>query len=299
MKKITNDLFKAIERQMYNRARDIDLAVFNSLFIDNDKEMVLQAISMYQNADGGFGHQLEIDNLNPYSTAVQTEEALKILKLVGYKSINEDEFLKEILNKAFKYLYDKSIRITNKWLLSEPSNDKFPCAKWYKYNEETKGLSNYNPTASIVGLTLYFCEPNMKFYKKALQLVDGIIKGFYMLENVNENDLNSFKVFIDCLKEKDLQFEGLNQLEEDIKNKALELNTSILEIFDGYTSNENIDELINNSLDSLIDELKPHGLWEVGYKWETEYPEEESAMLKHMGNITYKNLYLLKKFDRI
>jgi hypothetical protein len=74
---------------------------------------------------------------------------------------------------------------------------------------------------------------------------------------------------------------------------------NILEIFDGYTSNENIDELINNSLDSLIDELKPHGLWEVGYKWETEYPEEESAMLKHMGNITYKNLYLLKKFDRI
>ena len=53
-----------IEKEMYNKARDIDVAIYNALFSNMPLMFVSTALSGYQNKDGGFAHALEIDNYN-------------------------------------------------------------------------------------------------------------------------------------------------------------------------------------------------------------------------------------------
>jgi len=45
---------------------------------------VLTALSVYQNADGGFGHALETDSWNPNSVPIQTWVATEILREIGF-----------------------------------------------------------------------------------------------------------------------------------------------------------------------------------------------------------------------
>ena len=91
MKTISLEELKVYEKYIYNRARDIEIAKYNYHFNDGEREDVAMALSIYQNRDGGFGHGLEPDSLNPYSSPLQTAEALKILKHVGYDASNLDD----------------------------------------------------------------------------------------------------------------------------------------------------------------------------------------------------------------
>src|SRR5574344_1726458 len=101
MEKITKECLVDIERQMYNKARDIDVAVYNTLFsTDMPKDFVLDCLAMYQNRDGGFGNALEIDNYNPNSSVFQVYEALKIMYLVGFTKNDKEELFQSILKKT-------------------------------------------------------------------------------------------------------------------------------------------------------------------------------------------------------
>ena len=64
---LTKNELSDIENQMFNKARDIDVALFNYITGTMSNEFVGYALTMYQNRDGGFGHGLDNDNLNPNS----------------------------------------------------------------------------------------------------------------------------------------------------------------------------------------------------------------------------------------
>lgn len=64
MKTLTKEDILTIERQMYNKARDMDVAILNSLTEESSKEFVLDCLMMYMNRDGGFGNGLYIDSYN-------------------------------------------------------------------------------------------------------------------------------------------------------------------------------------------------------------------------------------------
>ena len=83
MEMISKEDLNVIQRQMYNKARDIDVAVFNGLFEEDSKELVLDCLMMYMNRDGGFAHGLHIDNYNTNSSVYQTYEAFRILEMIG------------------------------------------------------------------------------------------------------------------------------------------------------------------------------------------------------------------------
>ena len=52
---------------IYRNARPLDYARWRYLFEDGKREDVLRILAAYQNEDGGFGHGLEADCLNPDS----------------------------------------------------------------------------------------------------------------------------------------------------------------------------------------------------------------------------------------
>ena len=73
-------VFRRAEQFIYRNARPLDLARWQYLFENGNRENVLRALSMYQNDDGGFGHALEADCWNPESSPMQTWAATEILR---------------------------------------------------------------------------------------------------------------------------------------------------------------------------------------------------------------------------
>ena len=105
MKLITKQEMSNYESYLYKRGRDIEIAKYNYFFLEGERIDVAFALTIYQNRDGGFGHGLEPDSLNPYSSPLQTSEALKILKAVGYNDSNLDEVSENLVKRALHYIY--------------------------------------------------------------------------------------------------------------------------------------------------------------------------------------------------
>lgn len=63
MKLLLED-YEGIRRWMYRNARPLDLARWRFHFEGGGAAPVLEALSAYQNEDGGFGHALEADAWN-------------------------------------------------------------------------------------------------------------------------------------------------------------------------------------------------------------------------------------------
>lgn len=48
-----------VRQWMYRNARHVEVCLWNYLFENGTKEAVINALSFYQNKDGGFGNALE------------------------------------------------------------------------------------------------------------------------------------------------------------------------------------------------------------------------------------------------
>lgn len=66
------DILKKSKAFVYRNARPLDIARWNYLFENGDKQDVIKYLMAYQNPDGGFAHALESDCWNRQSTPVQT-----------------------------------------------------------------------------------------------------------------------------------------------------------------------------------------------------------------------------------
>ena len=74
------EAFEKARKFIYKNARPVDLARWQYHFENGSREAVLQALQVYQNEDGGYGHGLEPDHWNPNSTPIAVWEACRILR---------------------------------------------------------------------------------------------------------------------------------------------------------------------------------------------------------------------------
>lgn len=312
MKLIDKDTYKAIEKQMYNKARDIDCAMFNGMFGSMSKDFIIDCLLMFQNRDGGFGHQLESDNYNPDSTVYTTYEAFRLLFISGMdkSELTEDGLL--MVNKAFNYLYNRNSLVSNKWVPVTEKNNQFAHAERFSYNEDNIKNFGYYPTASLFGFTLLYSDPNKPYYNKALKGARHAISDFLEFDNFSKEELLSFSILIGILEENKIEIDDLDKasvrldklaldmIQSDSNKWDLSISVLPLDIYAYYKPKDNkLNELIELNLDYLIETIKPHGLWESNLKWNNDYPEQTTALLKGMGLVTINNLYVLKKYKRI
>lgn len=73
------EAFEKARKFIYRNARPLDLARWQYHFEGGRKENVIEALSAYQNEDGGFGHGLEADFWNPNSSPMATSAAAQYL----------------------------------------------------------------------------------------------------------------------------------------------------------------------------------------------------------------------------
>lgn len=136
---------------IYRNARPLDLYRWRYLFEGGSREDVLNALSAYQNADGGFGHALEPDCWNPHSAPMQTWVATRILEEVGLEDPRHP-----IVQGILRYLSSGQDFDGHTWANTLPSNADYPHAPWWA--PEAGSETAYNPTASLAGFALRFAE---------------------------------------------------------------------------------------------------------------------------------------------
>lgn len=154
MREQDREVFERARRFVYRNARPLDLARWKYHFENGSEQEVLAALSAYQNEDGGFGHGLEEDNMNPHSIPMQAWRATVALREL--EGLHKSE---AIVQKLLGYLARTSEFDGEKWSYVVASNNDFPHASWWTYShaswyqdtEKERFIRRYNPTASLAG----------------------------------------------------------------------------------------------------------------------------------------------------
>ncbi|MBD5131698.1 MAG: hypothetical protein HDT28_03780 [Clostridiales bacterium] len=156
---------------IYRNARPLDLALWRYAFEGGSRKDVIDILSYYQNADGGFGHAIEPDFWNTDSTPIGTWKAICILKEIV---INENDV---IVQKILRYLDSGKDYIDGKWFNTVKSNNDHPHAIWWECNDPV-GVPSDNPTISLVGFALRYAKKDSALYKRAHEIAVPLVKAF-------------------------------------------------------------------------------------------------------------------------
>ncbi len=279
-------------------ARPLDLAVYKYFFEDESNQTVIDELSKFQNADGGFGHALEPDFFNPNSSPIATNDAIITLSRVNALDRDSDR-----VKGIVRYLssHDSFDEDKKRWLFAIDSNKDYPHAIWWE--KKGDGISKFNPSVSLAAF--------MVCYGNHTSLYEEIIKeSFDYLKNSGEvsgDDVNCYLLAYELLTSnnindivnldafKDLLCKAIeNCICKDISKYGVEYVPMPSTIFTGRYM-----EFITPEIKSLIAAEKDilgklqmeDGGFDITWKWYTPYPEEyEQARSWWRPRITIEKL---------
>ena len=262
-------------------ARPLDLAVYKYFFENESNQAVIDELSKFQNADGGFGHALEPDFFNPNSSPIATNDA--IITLLRVNALDRDY---AIVKGIVKYLesHDSFNEDKKRWLFAIDSNKDYAHAIWWEKKGE--GISKFNPSISLAAF--------MVCYGNRTPLYEEIIKeGLDFLKNGEEisgDDVNCYLLAYELLTSNSINdivnlntFKALlcNAIEKcickDISKYGVEYVPMPSVIFTGkyieFVTPE-IKSLIAAEKDILGKLQSEDGGFDITWKWYTPYPDE-------------------------
>ena len=295
---------------IYRNARPLDLARWQFHFEGGSPEAVLNALSYYQNADGGFGHAVEADSWNPNSTPIQTWAATEILKEIGYSN-QEHPMIQGVL----RYLASGQDFNGHFWVNAVKSNNDYPHAPWWHTESGSTSHNSYNPTACLAGFLLRFAPKDAALYDLGSRLAREAF-GAYVQQGLL-NDMHTVLCYIrllqycqeagatDVIDLPALKDRLLVQVKSSITTDTDSWKTGYVcrpsQFFGGrdsifYAGNREIAEFeCEHILETQLDD----GSWNIPWSW-AGYPEEW-AISKNWwkANGILVNLLYLKGFGRL
>ena len=148
--------FNNSRNYLFKYCRKLEQVRFCCLFENLNHDSVLEAISKYQNNDGGFGHGLEPDLRTKHSSTLCTSVALQILHETNTSKKHK------IINTILGYLTKTFDQNTRSWRIIPEIAQSEPHAPWWSQtdNIEKYSVFNLNPTSEIV---LYFVNLEIVF----------------------------------------------------------------------------------------------------------------------------------------
>ena len=156
----------------------------------------------------------------------------------------------------------------------------------------------------------YLTNDKNPYYKKAYKMAGDVINKLLNKISLTKEEYISYKEFYECISEKGLFSDKLDLIKDKLFSFGKEMverdpskfDTYCnlpLEMFSDYTSDDEINKLIDAHLDYIINSVASHGLWEPNFYWDNDQAEASTAQIKWMGVIAIRNLEWLKKFKRI
>ncbi|BCN30624.1 hypothetical protein [Anaeromicropila herbilytica] len=282
--KLSKDQYDVIRKWMYRYARPLDIARWKFHFENGSRLDVLTALSAYQNEDGGFGHGLEADSLNPNSSPIQTWCATEILYELRITHKN-NTMVKSIL----AYLESKKDFIDGYWLAQVPSNNEYPRAPWWTFDVNEVKKWSYNPTINLVGFILFFADINSELYHLALKIAKKAVSYYLSTDyKPNMHEEICFMRFYDyCMKAGITEIFDVPVMRNQLIHNVTSLITTNKEAWKTdyvcrpsqffispksifYQDNIEISEF---ELEYIMKSMNPDGSWNINWNWD-DFQEE-------------------------
>ncbi|MBN2268334.1 MAG: hypothetical protein V3569_02750 [Acholeplasmataceae bacterium] len=292
--------FYDIAHVAHDTGRMVESYMIKYLLKEVSGEEVIKELSRFQNKDGGFGHGLEPDCWNPFSSPIQTQFAMGYLRLIEFDKNDK------VIKKMMRYLektYDQKLR---KWHLLLPSNDHYPHAPWWSYRENEE---DYNPSASIAGFIIKYGKPKTKSLKYALEVAfdvmedlmnDRISKEPHELSNLVDlfDDASDFFKTYDNFKiAKNILIDLIGEVIEKDQEKwftSYVTKPSVLIHSKESIGYEKYKDLLHLEFKESMNHRNELRIWPVTWTW-TEYLDVFEEAKEIWGSIiALKYLYLMQ-----
>lgn len=301
--------FEKAKDFIYKNARPIDLARWEYHFEGGSPEKVIKILATYQNEDGGFAYALEPDSLNTNSSPIETWCAIEILREINFTD-RDHPIIKGIL----KYLESGKDFNGTFWANTIKSNNDYPHAPWWTYQEDSKGEITYNPTASLAGFIVFFASPNTKLYELGIHLVNEAIAYYKKIGLINEMHIIACYIrLLDYLEEIRLDLFDIKFLKEQLIKDVNNSITKDLKLWDTsyickpsnyFDSNKSIFYLDNKEVSDYECEFikktqLDDGSWNITWNW-ADYNEEWYISKNWWkSNNIIKNMLYLKGMEKL
>ena len=294
---------QAIQTYLIANARPLDVALYDFHSHKGSREAVLEALTAYQNEDGGFGNGIEPDFQLPDSSALGTTVAFQYLAKLGTFETTH------LARKGITYLLRSYDRQKNGWNIVPKGVDTYPHAPWWDYERSQQGLGWGNPAAEILGYLLQYrafihdAALIEAVKKRALERLDK-------LTNQVEPDFHELLCYIRLHQQAD---QGLQtQIYEPLANLMTKVVNTNPKEWGSYVATPLTfvkapdspfislfdPKLIAANLDHLKQAVVNDDHWEPTWDWGDSYPEAWSqAKQAWSGKLTVEAMMVLKAFE--
>jgi hypothetical protein len=298
------EILNQLKDNINKYGRELEISLFEYYFSDGKVDDVVYALKKFQNEDGGFGHGLEPDFLNPNSSPIQTWTAITILRKLNLDSHHE------MITKMLDYLafsYDKTIK---RWPNTIPTNDDYPHAPWWSYRMD----HSFNPSISIASFIITHADQNHPVYSYAKEV---IYEGILYLELADTKiEPHELRCFVDMAN--DLTILGGASIISDRINTILlsqmidaispDVNSwfnsyavkpsSLIKSYPSYGA-EAFKNLLISELNLALQARDLEGAWDITWDWNS-YPKDYAKSKKiWRAIICLEYLFLMKDLNML
>ncbi|MEA4813012.1 MAG: hypothetical protein VB108_10665 [Anaerolineaceae bacterium] len=260
------------KRFILQDARPLDYELYRFQIGQSSKTAVLEALSAFQNEDGGFCGPLEPDNFCKKSLAMQSWKAITYLRSVGAFDI------KLPMVAELVHFLTASRRADGFWNATDPETNTYPHAPWWADQGEENRVWGFNPSAEISGYLLRlgiqaesrFAEQLVEQYLASREVsmheLAGLAALYRDMQSLNWPNLPAFREKIS------------NDLDKLLAKKPEEWESYGLRLsmFSESFAPELLEpyhDLIRLEQDYLVKTQLEDGSWKLNWDWEGNYPE--------------------------
>ena len=302
MKKLSSVGFNKAKNFLMSEGRELDKAIFKSVFESGDSSQVIRAVKEYINEDGGAGKALEPDFWYPGSTPMATSIALRILN--DYDSY---ESSKEIIKNGIRYLESSFDPKIQGWRFTKKEVNDYARAPWWTYSKENEEINfNGNPSAELIGYLYKYPQ-----YSNRLNVNYLLKLSLEHLKNMKEFEVHELYCYMRLYKLIDEDYK--KQIKEKIiegvetcictdRNKWGNYEPQPLDFLEAPEDNNLFgieQKYIDENLDYIIDILENKGIIEPTWVWGQYEEQWEISKKKWTGNMTLQALVKLNNFERL
>lgn len=312
MLKLSKSDFDEIRDWMYRNARNIELSLWRYHFENGSREDVLSALAFYQNEDGGFGNTLEADNWNPESTPYTTLRAIDVVKSVGLSDMEHP-----IMQGIFRFLESGKHMTEYGWLFSIPSNDNYPHAPWWSFDNKANRYESIGLTAELAAFIIEFGDKDSELYKKAMNFAKQLTTDLKTLSKFGDMGVGGYCVLLDTIRRCGLEeiFDYKNTLPivKKLVYDSIERDVSKWEFYGKRPSNfidspesvffKDNEDITMKELDYLIEKRPAKSVWNITWSWfenNEKYPKEFAVSENWWrAAVAIQKMTQLRRFGRI
>lgn len=189
MKTLTKEMQCRIRRWIERNARPLEWALYRQKFENGSESAVLEALSAYQNPDGGFGYALEPDDWNQNSTLNATLYAMQLMLNIGVTQ-------HPLMEGALRFLRSEACFRNGEWQFCTPSSRDYPHAPWWGMTEEEAREENAGVSNKVAGLILTLCQPEDSLYQTALEVAKRSFPQFMQEPPKGENGVAGYALLL-------------------------------------------------------------------------------------------------------